>query len=518
MAGGKQSPRQKMINLMYLVFIAMLAMNIDREVLRSFENVEMSLTDATGLSNKNNNAFYGSIDKKAKDDPDGYGPVKAFTDVVKQKSDDLAALIDKIKASLDTKTGWKAPVNGEESSYNSLGNTDVLNSLMFVAEGKPTADAQALKDKVDDFREFLLKNLDPNKDALIINQVKTLFNTQGKGKKTWLQVLFDGQPMIAGKTNLTKIQSDVRTVEGNIIRNRLSTKLMQDVELKAFQGVVMAPVYLAEGEDGTATVALGAFDNGLRGTAVVNGQSYPLVGGKATIPLSGKSAGKYTLSGKINFIDKGGKPGEAVLAPAAYEVVKQISRDPQQPVGVVSADKMQVVYRGLPNPISASVTGVKNGTVNLRASGGSLVKAGKGWTLTPSTGSEVTLTVSGTTEKGASYSEAFKFRIKNVPAPQGQIRGKTSLSIPASSLSKQVVTATIPDFEWPVNFTVKSCKVKVSGKPTLSVSGASLGAAERLTQGLRSGDVVNVFDIEVEASGLGDQRIKNVSPVAITIL
>ena len=176
---------------------------------------------------------------------------------------------------------------------------------------------------------------------------------------------------------------------------------------------------------------------------------------------------------------------------------------------------MNVVYRGLPNPIVASVTGAAAGTVSL--SGPGLVKSGNGWVLTPSSGQSVTLNLSAKNEEGKAFSKAFTFRIKNIPPPQGQIRGQNTVSMPASALENQVVEAKIPDFDWPVNFQVTSCKVKVSGKPTLSIQGASLKAASAIVKGLRSGDVVNVFDIKVVATGLGDQQIKNVSPVAVSI-
>jgi len=519
MAGGKQSPRQKMINLMYLVFIAMLAMQIDRQVLRSFENVDLSLSEATKLSGENNASFLETIAEKAKRDPE-YAKVFENSKLVKEKSDELFKIIDEYKKRLDTEVGYTLPIPGQETKYNSLSNTDAINKIFFKGD-KPSADGERLKAAVDSYRDFIVKNpnLTDENFTKFKTQVQTVFDTSDKDGKSWLTRLLFEQPMIAAKTNLTKIQSDIRTEEGHLVRSFFEKKLLSEIEIKAFQAVAMSPVFLEKGKDSQATIALGAFDNGIKGTAVVNGRSYPLVGGKAMIPISASTKGVYDLKGYIDFVDKNGKSDRAEFEPTKYEVVERVTNTalppPIPPNGVVTADKMNVVYRGLPNPISASVTGALASSVNL--SGPGLSKSGSGWILTPSSGTEVTLNLSGKSEEGLSFSKAFSFRIKNVPAPQGQIRGQNTLTIPASSLANQVVEAKIPDFEWPVNFQVTSCKVKISGKATIMVSGNNLAAVGSAAKSLRAGDVVNVFDIQVVATGLGDQKIRNVSPVAITI-
>lgn len=70
MAKGKQTPRQKMINLMYLVFIAMLAMQIDQEIIRSFQDTNQSLTDSRTLAEKKNDIFELTLKQKADNSPE----------------------------------------------------------------------------------------------------------------------------------------------------------------------------------------------------------------------------------------------------------------------------------------------------------------------------------------------------------------------------------------------------------------------------------------------------------------
>lgn len=514
MAGGKLSPRQKMINLMYLVFIAMLAMQIDREVLRSFERTAISLELSNNLMQKNNNDFYDLIAKRASNDPD-YIPVKKFTDEVRKKADDLFQHVQKIKEDLESQTGWAPPKEGEETKYSSLNNTDVIQKLMFQTNG-PTKAASELKSKIEEFKAFLLKNLDPKSstDKIIIDQVNTFFDTRDKGEKTWLQVLFYEQPMIAAKTNLTKIQSDVRTVEGNIIRSKLTSKMMEDIEIKQFVGIVSAPRYVAINEDVTAFASLGAFDNTISGTANINGRSIPIQDGKATFNLDTSSPGQKTISGSLTFKDSKGQMQTIPIEPTTYEVVKQVTNN--QMDAIISADKMNVVYRGLENPISATVIGGDQSSVNLSASSGLLSRSGAGWIFKPTTGKTVDFTVSGKSKQG-SFSKVVKFRIKDVPPPQGQIRGQNVITLPASSIPNQQVTAAIPDFDFPVSFTVTSCYVKIPGRAGMPVSGNRLSSVEGAVKQLKPGDVVYVYNIEATATGLGGQAIKNISPVVINV-
>jgi gliding motility-associated protein GldM len=425
------------------------------------------------------------------------------SEAVALKSKEILEFINKIKTDLEGKES-RVDENGE-LKYNVLQNTDVVTRVFFKGDGTSTEVGDQLITKLNEFNTFIGSKVFNTEDV-----------TRGGNKVSWLFSKFYGQPQVAANTALTQIQNQVINAESEMIRKFLSKKVIENVEINDFKGIISSPGILVKGSTATTYASIGAFDNKLQGTVIVNGRSFPLQGGKATIPLETGSLGTKTLAGSITFKDPSGKTQTRPLESVTYEVTERTANTQlPDPDGVVSAEKMNVVYRGLPNPIVASVTGAAAGTVSL--SGPGLVKSGNGWVLTPSSGQSVTLNLSAKNEEGKAFSKAFTFRIKNIPPPQGQIRGQNTVSMPASALENQVVEAKIPDFDWPVNFQVTSCKVKVSGKPTLSIQGASLKAASAIVKGLRSGDVVNVFDIKVVATGLGDQQIKNVSPVAVSI-
>ncbi|MEG1590870.1 MAG: GldM family protein, partial [Chryseobacterium sp.] len=127
------------------------------------------------------------------------------------------------------------------------------------------------------------------------------------------------------------------------------------------------------------------------------------------------------------------------------------------------------------------------------------------------------LTLSGTDPTGKTVSQVFEYRIKGVPRPQGQIRGKAVNFMPVGSIPNQVVAAALPDFDFPVSFTVNSFILKLPGRAGTMIQGNSLSSAEGLIRNLRPGDVVQIYDIQATATGLGNQRLKEISPVIINV-
>ena len=179
---------------------------------------------------------------------------------------------------------------------------------------------------------------------------------------------------------------------------------------------------------------------------------------------------------------------------------------------------MNVLYRGVQNPISGSILGADNSQTTLTATGGTVTKKGGGsWIITPGSGNTTTLTISGKGPKGQTISQKFEFRIKNVPAPQGQIRGENEVTMPATSIANQTVGAAIPDFDFPVSFQVTGFKFKVPGKAAMFVNGNSLSSVAGLTKNLRSGDICYIAGIQATATGLGGQTLKKISPVVINV-
>lgn len=504
---GKQTPRQKMINLMYLVFIAMMAMQVDRQVLRSFEGITVTLDDSSKLTADNNSTFYDQITNKANEDED-YKAIESQANLVKAEAEKAYNVIESIKSEIMLKQEYSLPVAGAdddvETNYNSLSNTDVLTKLLFVKQDTPTEKGTELKASIDGFNKFMVQAYDGSKKDQ--DRIDHIFTTQDRGKKSWLNAMFYDQPMVAGLANLTKIQSDIRTEEGNLVRALLANKLQDEIELKAFEPIVIAPPFVRSDKPADASIAFGAFDNTLNGKVMIDGMGeVPLVNGKADFKLNTGGSGVRTVKGTMTYMGADGKFVEPIPFSHEYEVVAEtLSEVPSG--AIISADAMNVVYRNLDNPMSATVNGA-DGAVSMTASVGGLRSAGAGkWVFKPAAGSgTVTFTASAKTSTGKVVSGKKEFRIKPVPPARAHIANKTSLAVPANGLAGQTVRVDWPDFLFDVKGEVTSFKVKVPGQPTVAVSGSKMSGAAGALGKAKKGDVVGVFDIKYSSSaGTGE--------------
>ena len=500
--GGRLTGRQKMINLMYLVFIAMMALNVDREVVRSFETINTSLESTTTLTELNNGTFYKQIDNKAKEDPT-YAKTQAEAADVKKQTNDFVAYIAGLKKEL---AGADFVSGSEDTDYNSLSNTEPIVSLFFKGKGgdKGNEKAQEFTSKVEAYKNFLMPFAQKSPDSKnAIASVNEFFGTAAKSKnQTWVQEKFYDQPMVASLTNLSKMQMDARTQEGNLVRALLSGKLEEKIELDAFQGLFLSPGVVKVGDEAVLNVVLGAYDNSVKGSVSTSVGSAQVVDGKASIKLNTGSVGLHTLTGSITYVANG-QTKTATITPSTYQVVAQtldkkaaeiIEKDPTG--GSIVADNLRVVYRGVTNPISATINGA-NGPVSLSVSSGSASGAGANkWNYTAGGGSEVVFTASARASSGKTLSVRETFRVKPVPPARGVILGKTSPSIPDNGIAAQTIRIDWPDFLFPISGEVTSFNVKVPGQPTVRVNGSKMSAAAGAISKAKKGDIIGVFEIK----------------------
>jgi len=504
--GGRLTGRQKMINLMYLVFIAMMALNVDREVLRSFESINTSLESTSKLTLENNNTFYNQIDLKANSDP-SYADTKNQAAEVKKQTNDFVSYIDGLKKEL---AGADFVSGSEDTDYNALSNTEPVVSLFFKGKGGDAGNekSQEFVNKINSYREFLMKFAQKSaQKASIETRYNEFFGTIAKSKRqTWIQEKFYDQPMVAALTNLSKMQMDARTEEGNLVRALLSGKLEEKIELDAFQGLFLSPGVVKIGDDAVLNVVLGAYDNSIKGSVKTSVGDATVVDGKASIKLNTSTVGVHQLTGNISY-ESNGQTKTVSIVPSTYQVVAQtldkkaaeiIEKDPTG--GSIVADNLRVVYRGVVNPISATINGA-NGPVSLSPSSGSASGAGANkWNYTPGGGNEVVFTATTKASSGKTLTVRETFRIKPVPPARGVILGKTSPAIPDNGVAAQTIRVDWPDFLFPVSGEVTSFNVKVPGQATVRVSGNKMSGAAGAISKAKKGDVIGVFDIKYKTN------------------
>ena len=520
MAKGKLSPRQKMINLMYLVFIAMLAMQIDQEIIRSYQDTNQSLTDSRTLAQDKNKIFKQTLIEKAKNSPETFGTAQSQYSGMESQADQLVSFIEDIKNDLKKNAGYNNESQDVEENFSSLNNTEAGTNKFFNGGDAemPSPTSKELLSKMASLKDYIVQNFSSSEDLKsVVNRAKKNLSADDskykKQGKTWLQYKFYNQPLIAALSNLEVIQSEVRNLQSDALSLMLKEKVDADIQFNAYEAIVAGPTAIQQGETATAKVLIGTYASTLPGLKIDNAQ---VVNGQGIINLGG-ALGEHTIGGNISFL---GDKGKVVSMPYTfkYDVVSGKEAVAFESGALLSADKMMVLYRGVANPISGSILGADNSQTTLSAPGASVSKTGGGkWNVTPGSGSTIALTISGKGPNGKPISQKFDFRIKNVPPPQGQIRGENVLNMPASSIPNQTISAAIPEFDFPVTFTVTSFKFKVPGRAAMLVNGSSMSSVASMVKGLRSGDIVYVADIQATATGLGGQTLKKISPIVINV-
>lgn len=530
MAQGKQTPRQKMINLMYLVFIAMMALNIDAEIIRSYYDSTQSLKETRLLTqDKNTDIFEVTLKAKAQQVPDTYEvPLNQYNEL-KGKIDDLVSHADVIKDKLmkdsefvekDEKTGKKIDV---AENFAALNSNEAPTSYFFKGgdETIPSKEALDLKAKMDNVRNYINKTFggDERMKKLVERANKSLIAEYGKeaespNGKTWFQNKFFHQPLIAALSNLEIIQNDARNVQSDALALMLQEKVDASVKFNTYEPIISGPTDIQAGKTAEIKVMLGAISNSNK--INISGVSRQ-ENGIGIVPISGAGLGERKVGGTITLTDATGQP-QTFPWTHTYNVIAGPQEVKLQQGLILTADKMNVVYRGLENPMSGSILGADNAKLSLSATNATIKPAGNGkWMVIPGTGKTVQLRLSGTDPHGRALTEVFEYRIKNLPQPQGQVRGKPALSMPASSVVNQVVTVALPDFDFPVSFQVKRFMVRVPGKASTLVEGDRLSGAETTLRNLRDGDVVGIFGIEYTVTGLGSVLLKETTPVIINV-
>lgn len=502
------SARQKMINLMYLVFIAMLAMQMDREVLSAFGYTNNKLVETNVSTAEKNALAYANLTTKASEQPDKFGPLKVKADKIKQYSEEYFSYL------ADLKSKMIADIE-DENDFENMDKTDWLDTYFFKGDNY-TAEGQEFLDRRNSYRENIINVL--GKESKFIPAIEGRFNTEDvKNSNTGLSVPFlkaryEGFPMVASLTNFTQIQTDVKNTESDIISDLLGGQLESEVSMSNYNGVVQLDKNaFYPGDKVTGSVVLGRYDPSLKPSRVeLNGKKYDnFKDGSVVLDLRAGSVGEKDIKGTIYFMEN----GEEVPVPfkSSYSVISK----PNAPV--VSADKMNVVYRGLSNPISISLPGVPDKDV--RASAPGLQKTGSGkYMMRPKAGNTVSINVSAKLADGKNVNTKTVFRIKDIPAAMGTVRGQFgTVRMPKSGLANTPIGAGLPDFLFDLDLRVTSFKVKVPGQLAIIVNGSKLNAAaKKALSKARRGDIINIFGIQAVIKN-NSYKLKKVLPVNIEL-
>lgn len=457
MAGGKLSPRQKMINMMYLVLTALLALNVSAEILKAFAMINESL-DATNISiTEKNNALYAQFEKKMKDEP---GKTKPFYDKAMKAKEICAGLLAEIEEVKNKMIDQAGNANGkiDDGDFKVEGDMkQILRDDDIDISSRLMAEPQGRKQNGDKFRKTLedgydnlmglINDKDRERIKLHLERPKDPTKKAGEGKKDWLEGTFAHMPVAGAVTVLTKFESDVKNTETEII-----SYLLGDIESNTFKftdlvaKVIAESNYVLVGQPYKADVILVAYDKRQNLDIRVGGGALKIEDGIGKYSTTPTSEGLKKWGGNINVKAPDGK-----MLSLPFEAEYQVAK----PAAVISPDKMNVFYIGVPNPVSISAPGIALDKLRPTITAGNISGSNGKYTVTQQKPGKVMVEVGAEYQGKQMKMGGMEFRVKFIPDPIPTVGGLVSGNVPTSQFKGQGgIVALLKDFEFDAKFQV----------------------------------------------------------------
>ena len=402
------SPRQKMINLMYVVLMAMLALNISSEVLNGFSIVEESLNRTTANSSKENDALYDNFAKQMKANPQKVKEWFEKATAVKRMSDSLYNFAETLKREI------VLDADGKDGNIHDIKNKDNLEAASHVMLAPGSGKGKMLYDAINAFRKRILSMVtDPHQRSIIESNLSTVVpkNSQAIGKN-WQEYMFENMPVAGAVTLLSKLQSDVRYAEGEVLHTLVSNIDMKDIRVNKLSAFVIPESRtVISGDQFAAQIVMAAVDTTQQPEIYVGGQR--VLSGQYRFTAG--AVGEHSFGGYITMRDGAGNLIRRDFT-QKYTVVA--------PSATVSADLMNVLYAGYDNPISVSIPGVPLSAVSASMTGGGFRSIGMGrYIARPSAvGQDVTISVASNQDGKSRQMGKFTFHVRKLPDPAAYIQ------------------------------------------------------------------------------------------------
>jgi gliding motility-associated protein GldM len=501
MAGGKLTPRQKMINLMYLVFIAMLALNMSKEVLSAFGLMNEKFESVNQFSKEYNGTLLADLQKKAGENATNFAGPYAKASQVKPITDEFFKYIEGLKKEL---TKEYTPENGK-LPYEAMDKGAVIDEGWFEGDGYSKKGKEFIA-AIEKYKSDLIAIFGKDvKYQPIINDIKAKFDLsdvkdhEGVNKK-YLDYHYKGFPAIASLAKLSAMQNDVMKTEQDIYNALIGNTNSVIASMKNYKAmVIMDKSAFFQGETVTGRVVLGRYDENTVPTSVsVGGGSVSMENGAAVFKLSAGSVGEHDIKGKFTFIEDGKE------VPIDIEDKYVVVPRPQS--ATISADKMNSVYRGVENPMTVSFAGIPDNDVKANAPGAwrSAGKAGKyNWNVTSVSGTTAKIAVTAKLPDGKTVTDMKEFNVRPIPAPVPELRGKQGSSKGnKNDLASSTINVAFPDFVFDVKTTVLSFELYVPGSAAMIIQGNRFDAkAQAAIARCKRGDVVVINNIKTKIAG-----------------
>ena len=423
---------------MYVVLMAMLALNVSNEVLDGFSIVEESLNRTTENSSNENQAIYGDFEAQMKSNPQ---KVKAWFEkatAVKNMSDSLFNFAQQLKIAIVKEA------DGNDGDVMNINRKDDLEAANRVMLAPGSGQGEKLYNAINSFREKILKMVsDERQRNIIASNLTTQLPKNAKTMgKNWQEYMFEDMPVAAAVTLLSKLQSDIRYAEGEVLHTLVANIDMKDIRVNKLSAFVIPNSQtIVRGDKFSAKIVMAAVDTTQHPQIFIGGREMKLRDDTYEI-ITGRT-GDFNLTGYITMLNGNGETIRRDFN-QKYTVV--------DPSDTVSADLMNVLYAGFNNPISISIPGVPLNKVSATMTGGTLQPVGPGkYIARPSAvGKDITINVMSLQSGNAKTMGQYTFHVRKLPDPTpyiqiGDNRFRTGGLAKASLMNINGIKAAIDD-------------------------------------------------------------------------
>ncbi len=502
MAGGKETPRQKMIGILYLVLLGLVALNVSDSILDAFKNLATSLGTSTQNTQTGiDNMFSAFRETKLKDEPERAQPILAKAEEASRLANNLSGYVDSLKTLLTNEGGGESSSTGDLKKRNSM---DISTRLM-VKEKR----ADKLRELINHTREKLMEISD--------NGVNFSLEAQDPPpragiRKSWEQANFgEGIPLTAAITALEKVKADAKNAEAAVVKHIFGEMDMAVVNLDRFAAVAVAPSsYIIQGQPYTAKVFLTAYDSKADPEITVGGNTLPVTDGQAMYSINTSSEGVFNWTGTIRVKQTDGTVKEYHTEPQTYQVAR--------PSAVVSPDAMNVLYIGVDNPISVSAPGIPKESISVSGQGVTISGSGGKYVARVTQPGTASINVSARIGEQTQSLGSTNFRVKRIPKPQARVAGRAGGTVAAAQIKNQNrIFAGLDDFEFDAKFNISRFSVLIQKPrvdpmgPYQGTNGAFSGPMQNALGSVTPGSFVFFFNIIAEGPDGLQQELDPIS-------
>lgn len=409
MAGGnnvaRMSPRQRMINLMYIVLTAMLALNVSSDVLNGFTQVHEGI-DRTNINlSARNEVQFHFLEGLYEQNPTKAATAYAHGSDLTKQSQSLYDLIESLKVEIARKA------DGPQGDYHNIINNDDLEAASVTMLNPSSMKGKMLREEIGKYSKFVTALISDTAKRKSVAEMLVTKNSPAPGSVTplpWEQRMFENMPAVAAVTLLTKLQNDIRQAESEALSSLITSVDIGDVrvnELNAY--VIPNSNMIIRGGKYSANIVLAAIDTTQRPTIYVNGSK--LTNPDGLYEFVPGQIGTHDYSGYIE-VSRGDGTIDKRPFKSTYTVI--------EPMATISPTMMNVLYAGISNPISISVPGVPMNAITATMTNGTLTRSGDTWNALPGkVGSEAVISVTAQMDGRSQNVGSMTFRVRKLPDP-----------------------------------------------------------------------------------------------------